>query len=486
MKSTLLIFLLLSQVCIAKPPNILFIVVDDLRPMLGCYGDKQVKSPNIDRLAANGIVFERAHVQQAICSASRASFLTGCRPQSTGVNFPYTPWFNEVFRKQYLTLPKLMDSQGYYTRTLGKIHHGPADEGLSEAHYAHDKAGFCTAANLAAYNASKKKNTKAVKPWEHADLADEVYEDGKIAEQTIQTLRRAAKSHKPFFIAAGFLKPHLPFVCPKKYYDLYDPKTIQLSKNPSLGSHQEPISIALKSGVRKWWKFNKGIDEKNARQLIHSYMACVSFVDAQVGKVLNQLDELGLRDETIVFFLSDHGWHLGDHGHWGKATNFELGTRTPLIISLPEMKGKKLSTNALVELVDLYPTIAELAQIPRASYLEGNSLRPLLEDPSRKWKSAVFSQYPRGKNKEGFSVRDEAWRYTEWRTRSENEVFFKELYHNSIDPQESKNLAGDPAYSDQLAKMQLKLKQGWKQALPKGVMNSSSLEAGDDSWYKRK
>ena len=484
--------IILSLICLlslglkAEKMNVLFIVVDDLRPILGCYGDSKIKTPNIDLLAERGVVFERAYVQQAICSASRASFLTGCRPQSTGVNFPYTPWFNEVFRKQYKTLPEFMTMNGFYTRSLGKIHHGPADEKLTELHYDADKSGFYLKENLEAYNKRKKRDTKAVKPWEHADLPDSIYADAKIANETIKTMKRAVENEKPFFIAAGFLKPHLPFVCPKKYYDLYESSDIELSAHSKLSKNQSPVSIMPKSGARKWWDFQKGIDEENSRQLIHSYMACVSFIDAQVGRVLKELEDLGIKNNTAVFFLSDHGWHLGDHGQWGKSTNYELATRTPLIISVPKVGaiGKKLKQ--LVEFVDLYPTIAELSGLELAEYLEGKSLLPLLKDAEKPWKKAVFSQYPRGTKKEGFSVRTEHWRYTEWRTKNKNEVFHRELYHCQKDPLETKNLEAEAEHQNQLLKMQGLLQEGWKGALPEGLQTKSALADGDDSWYRKR
>lgn len=482
----------------AKPPseekmNVLFIGIDDLRPEINCYGKSQMITPNIDRLATQGMVFKRAYVQQAICAASRASLLTGCRPDTTGVNFPYTPWFKDKFLPEHKTIPQFFAANGYYTRTLGKIHHGPADEGLTEEHFDSKKAAdeYRLPENHQKYMI-KKKNGKLkptpenVKPWEHVEAPDKEYKDGKLTDETIGTIRRAVKSGKPFFIAPGYMKPHLPFVCPRKYYDLYEHDKIQLSPHPKLGPNQDPITIATKTGARKWWKFKNGIDEKNARQLIHSYYACVSYIDAQVGKLLDELKRLKIADKTIIILWSDHGWHLGDHGQWGKATNYELATRTPLIVYSPAMKAKGKECNALVEFVDLYPTLAELTDMDAPDWLEGNSFAPLLDKPGRKWKTAVFSQYPRGKKKEGYSVRTSDWRYTEWRNKKTGKVFFNELYHTEKDPIETKNLATIPEYKDKLIEMKKILDKGWKKALPLGIENHANNPKGDDSFYLKK
>lgn len=363
-----------------KNYNILFIGVDDLRPELNCYGKHYMITPNIDKLASRGMIFKKAYVQQAICAASRASFLTGCRPDTTGVNFPYSPWFIEKFIPEHKTIPQFFASNGYYTRTLGKIHHGLAETGLTEKHYdsKHSTDQYKLLENHNKYMVKKKNGKfkpvpKNVKPWEHVDAPDIDYIDGKLTSETIKTIRRAVKSNKPFFIAPGFMKPHLPFVCPKKYYDLYDHDKIALSPHPKLGVNQDPITIATSTGARKWWNFKDGIDDDNARQLIHSYFACVSFIDAQIGKIMNELENLNIADKTIIVLWSDHGWHLGDHGQWGKATNYELATRIPLIVYSPSMKAKGKACNALVELVDLYPTLAQLANLDATGWLEGTS-----------------------------------------------------------------------------------------------------------------
>ncbi|VGO18651.1 sulfatase-like hydrolase/transferase [Pontiella sulfatireligans] len=452
--------------------NVLFIGVDDLRPLLNCYGETQMITPNIDRLAKQGLMFNRAYVQQAICSASRACLLTGCRPDTTGVDYPYPKNWFEDFVPEHTTIPTFFTQNGYYTRTLGKIHHGKEnfDRGLTEANYRATVTEYKLPENESKYmveqpNGKKKRTVKNVKPWEHADVEDAQFIDGQMTQETIATIRRAVKQDKPFFIAPGFTKPHLPFVCPKKYYDLYNPEELTLSPHPVRNKENQPdFTIAGNSGPIKWWNFQDGIDDDNARQLIHSYYACVSFIDAQVGLLLDELERQGIMDKTIIVFWSDHGWHLGDHGNWGKATNYELATRSPLIVSVPQMTSKGQKTDALVEYVDLYPTLTELAGLEAPDWLEGNSFVPLLDDPAQPWKRAAFSQYPRG-SKEGYSVRTEQWRYTEWRDQN-GKIVFQELYNSEKDPIEAKNLAPSPEYKDQLAAMKKVLDEGWKQSLP--------------------
>jgi len=470
----------------AKPMNVLFIGVDDLRVQLNSYGYPQMKTPNFDRLAKMGVQFNRAYVQQAVCAASRASFLTGCRPDSTGVNYPYSPWFNHVFRVKYKPIARYFAEHGFYTRTLGKIHHGPPDKGLSEPHFKGDAPEFLLPDNQ--FDGAKSEYISKVKPWEHADLPDSAYLDGQIADETIATIRRAIKQDKPFFIAPGFRKPHLPFVCPKKYYDLYSAEDIELAPHPNRGKNQPPFTVSNSTGASKWWKYPKtGIDEKNAQQLIHSYYACVSFVDAQIGKILDELEAKNLLDSTIIMVWSDHGWHLGDHGMWGKSTCFEWATRVPLFVYVPGMKTAGKSTNALVEYVDLYPTLLDLCGLPIPDYIEGTSFVPLLNDVSKAWKKAAFSQFPRYVKKlghiEGYSMRTKDFRYTRWVKHDTGETIFEELYDERENLLEARNVAGNPEYKETLEMLRTQFSKGWKEALPPGIENCSNLPRGDDSWY---
>jgi iduronate 2-sulfatase len=464
----------------------MFIGVDDLRVQLNSYGYPQMKTPAFDRMAAMGVQFNRAYVQQAVCAASRASFLTGCRPDTTGVNYPYNPWFEDVFMKQYKPVAQTFAENGFYTRTLGKVHHGPSDAGLSEPHFGDSATDFLLPENQ--HKGKKADYTHLVKPWEHANLPDSDYGDGQIADETIATIRRAVKQDKPFFIAPGFKKPHLPFVCPKKYFDLYSDADIQLAPHPKLEPNQPVFTTTDSTGAAKWWKYPEtGIDDENARQLIHSYYACVSFIDAQIGKILDELEAQKLLDSTVVIVWSDHGWHLGDQGMWGKSTCYEWAARSPLFAYVPGMKAAGKPTDALVEYVDLYPTLLDLCGLPIPGYLEGTSFAPLLDDVTKPWKTAAFSQFPRYTKKdgniEGYTMRTRDFRYTQWVARDGGKVIFEELYDERDNLLEAENLADNPEYKSTLQTLRNQFSKGWKGALPPGVINTSDLPHGDDSWY---
>ena len=344
----------------AEQMNVLLIIADDLRPELGCYGAEYMVTPNIDQLAKEGTLFERAYVQQPVCTASRASFLTGLRPDTTGSDYPYSIHTVEnLLEGDCPSLLRHFMNQGYYVRGLGKIHHGYYED-FTEKSYS---AGYGTSYA----DSSLKKRTKRERPpYECADVEDEFYDDGKNTLEAIVTLRRMAKQAKPFMLAMGYWKPHLPWNAPKKYWDLYERQEIPLSPNPEHPQNSPKYST-------DWCNLQKYKlpespnellvgDEEVARTMKHAYAACVSYMDAQVGKLLDELEALGLRDRTIVMMISDHGWHLGDQDHWGKSTNFENSIRAPMILSTPEFQTEQRSI-ALVEYVDIYPTLCELAGI---------------------------------------------------------------------------------------------------------------------------
>lgn len=460
-------------------PNVLFIAIDDLRPDLGCYGAPHIRSPHIDALASRGLLFKRAYCQVAVCNPSRASVLSGARPDTTGV------LDNQHFLRPQMpnvvTLPQHFKNHGWHTASLGKIFHhserepGDDPQSWSEPSWYHavpsrtwfTKESQDTIDRL--NRLPKKERPRLVRgpPYEAADEPDDAYPDGQTALKAIETLRRI--KDRPFFIGVGFIKPHLAFSCPKKYWDLYPPETIRLPDN------YHPPEDAPEPALHNWYELRtyanipaKGdIPDQTALNLIRGYRACVSFVDTQVGRVLDELDRLALRDKTIVVLWGDHGYHLGENGIFTKMTNFELGTRAPLIVSAPRQRSAGQTTRAIVEFVDIYPTLAELAGLRLPPHLEGISLTPLLADPGRPWKRAAFSQYLRpGKEKfMGRSARTDGWRYTEW-TNGDGEIVATELYDHRSDAKENRNIAADPANADALSTMARLLHDGWRAALP--------------------
>ncbi|WP_395737857.1 sulfatase-like hydrolase/transferase [Prosthecobacter sp.] len=460
----------------AQQLNVLFIMADDLRAEIGCYGAKHIHSPNIDKLAASGTLFERAYCQVSVCNPSRSSLLGGVRPDTTGV------LDNQHFLRPQLpdivTLPQHFKNNGWQSVSLGKIfHHSerePGDDPLSwsEPSWYHGvpDPGWFVKETQDKLKAIKKlppdKRPKLVRgpPFEAADEPDEVYGDAMTAAKAIETLQRLKEEKKPFFLGVGFHKPHLPFNCPQKYWDMYPADTIKLPDNYKVNADVPAQAL------HNWYELRSygtvppagGIPDEMALNLIRGYRACTTFVDAQIGRVLGELDRLGLRENTVVVLLGDHGYHLGENNVFTKMTNFELCTRAPLIVSAPGHKpGQR--TKALVEFVDIYPTLSELCGLGQPSHLEGTSFVPLLADPAQKGKRAAFSQYLRpGKEKfMGRSVRTDRWRYTEW-TNEKDEIVGTELYDERTDPQENHNLVKDPANAKTLEAMAKQLHEGAK------------------------
>lgn len=450
--------------------NVLMIISDDLRNELNCYGASHMITPNIDKIAARGIQFNRAYVQQAVCAASRASFLTGLRPNTTGSDYPYSIYtVEELLEKDHPSIMRYFMNQGYYVRGLGKIHHGYI-ENFTESHFNSRKPNYVN---------PESNQLKGMErpPTEAPDVNDNAYRDGENTIEAINTLRRMSNQEKPFFLTVGYYKPHLPWCAPKKYFDLYDPESIPLADNKFLPENAPEYATGF-GNLNKYElpdDENTGIfSNTRARELKHAYAACVSYIDAQVGKLLVELDELGLGENTIVIFMSDHGWHLGDQGKWGKSTNFENSTRAPLIISAPGYNGSQ-KTEALVEYVDIFPSLCDLAGIEKPTYIEGTSVVPLMKDPERDWKKAAFSQYPRGYPKaefEGFTIRTDQYRYVEWR-ELDGSMKAQELYDHKNDPLESVSLINDENYAEIMCDLMKQLRNGWKSALPPGIENHS-------------
>ena len=516
-----------------KKPNILFLAIDDLRPEIGAYGSDIAITPNLDKLADEGLLFNKAYCQEPICSPSRASLMTGARPETINVieNFTY---FREA-NPDITTLPQHFKNNGYETVHTGKIYHKPAfaDSELSWSRTpAMDKMTIEKSNAIGGYalpenqEYSKKSTTEVIAKYgkdaprnglgkgpayEKADVPDHFYDDGYNAKLAIATLKDMLEKNpnKPFFLGMGMKKPHLNWVAPKKYWDLYDPSKIQLAKHTeapengaTMGLHPS-FELRARYGIPK-----KGpIDDDLARTLKHAYLACVSYVDAQIGKMIDAIDDAGVRENTIIIVWSDHGWHLGDMGIWGKATNYEIATRVPLIIWTPDMpentRGKK--SNALVELIDMYPTLTELAGLEKPEHLEGQSFVPVIENPDKEWKAAAFSQFPTPALREwaanplsqgmretyfgplieeveakikkqqgpkwnrslyendlmGYSMRTKRYRFIVWKDykNPKKEPVFLELFDHQTDPNETKNIAHENP--ELVARLMNQYNKGW-------------------------
>lgn len=469
----------------AAPPqdkrNILFIAVDDLRPELGCYGKSQIHSPNLDKLAAAGVLFERAYCQQAVCSPTRTSLLTGMRPDTTRVYDLVTHFRDHI--PNVVTLPQLFKNNGYHTEGISKIYHGGYDDPSSWSIPHWDKmegTAYQLPENLAiiqklraqavADGLKGRELSQAVKgpAFECADVPDEAYKDGQTANHAKQRLQELAKGDKPFFLAVGFLKPHLPFIAPKKYWDLYQREKIQVPQWKTVPTDSPQYTLAGSGELLSYSNIERKlpVDDEVAKELIHGYYAAVSYVDAQIGKVIDELDRLGLRDNTIIVLWGDHGWKLGDYGQWCKHSNVEWDTRGCMMMSAPGMKGNGNKTHALVEFVDIYPTLAELAGLDAPRDLEGFSFVPVLENPKISWKKAAFSQYPRS-GVMGYSMRTDRYRLTRWVDRKNiTDIKAVELYDYETDPLATKNLAADSGYSAIVASLLQQSEAGWQNSLP--------------------
>jgi iduronate 2-sulfatase len=471
--------LLLQQTIAAEKPNVLFIAIDDLRPELGCYGNKTIHSPNIDRLAERGFVFNRAYCQQAVCSPSRSSLLTGRRPDTTKV-YDLETHFRAAI-PDVITLPQWFKQHGYETAALSKIYHPSVEdpESWTIPHWkppgpVYGPEGQKQYRQRVAETKKRGKGTRWREdrlkglPWEAAEVADNALPDGQTADKAIELLNQL--TNKPFFLAVGFHKPHLPFVSPKKYWDLYDEKQLRLAANPFRPKDSPDYASTEWGELRAYIGMPQTgpLTEEQARKMVHGYYAAVSYTDAQIGRVLDELDRRNLREKTIVILWGDHGWQLGEHGLWCKHTNFELATRAPLIISVPAHKSAGKKTDALVEFVDIYPSLVELCGLPVPAGLEGTSFRPLLDDPSRAWQKPAISQYPRnipGQGRGmGYSLRTDQYRLTEWSVPGKDFREY-ELYDHKTDPAENINIARDPKNAQLISELAALLHQASRTTL---------------------
>ena len=455
------VLLSFSSVHAADKPNVLFIAVDDLRPEMGCYGNKIVKTPNLDRLAARGMVFNRAYCQQAVCSPSRSSLLTGKRPDATKVWDLQTHF--RVALPDTITLPQHFKANGYYCAALSKIYHRGFEDGRSwsEPHWypngqtvdtdPKDSTKRIVKKYVGGVQASSKDedNVKGA-AFEISKKNDDELPDGYTAAEAVKRLHALKAKNEPFFLAVGFLKPHLPFIAPKKYWDIYDPEKIPVPAIDQLPKGAPAFAGHVNGELHSYANVPKDnpIPADFAKSLRHGYYACISYTDAQVGRLLDALDKEGLADSTVVVLWGDHGWQLGDHGLWHKHTNFELATRAPLLISVPKQKTAGQKCETPVEFVDVYPTLAEVCGLPIPMSLDGVSLKPLLDNPDAVHaKKVAISQYPRAAGKTnggpvmGYSIRDDRWRLTLWRNRKDGHIVATELYDEKNDPAETVNVA---------------------------------------------
>jgi iduronate 2-sulfatase len=466
----------IAAVGAAERPNVLFIPVDDLRTELGCYGAQHIHSPHIDRLAQSGTVFLRAYCQQAVCSPSRTSLMTGLRPDSTQVYDLQTHFRTHV--PDVVTLGQHFRQNGYYCVSMGKIYHGGYDDPPTWSEPARRPkggSGYVTEENrqiMAQRRAQAKQRgltgialSRASRgnATERADVPDNAYTDGAIAELAVETLRELKDRDEPFFLAVGFLKPHLAFNAPQRYWDLYDPEKIELAANPFPPKNVTPFSLTNWGELRNYADMpaQGDLTEEQARNLKHGYYACISFIDANVGKLLHELDRLGLTDNTIVVLWGDHGWKLGEHDSWCKHTNFENDAHAPLLIRAPGQKAPGSKTRALVEFVDIYPTLCDLAGLDKPDHLEGTSAAPLLDDPDQPWKPVALSQYPRGPVM-GYSMRTDRYRFTAWRHRKTRQIEAMELYDHHSDPAETENIAGDADKAELVQSLLTQLTEAWQ------------------------
>ena len=487
MRIALVLWLSAWSVWSAPRPDVLMIAIDDLRPMLGCYGDTRIKTPNIDRLAAQGVVFERAYCQYAKCGTSRLSLMSGLRPDSIGV-FSNNSRDVKTFRKRRpdaVSLARHLKNSGYYARGFGKIYHDtwdvpsewsePPDPGrdreMWEIHDEKNPAG----------------PTIIAERWDcpvmqGPDVPDNHLYAGRMTDQAV-TLLRQRPNKKPMFLAVGYRRPHLPFVAPKKYWDLYQPEDSWLAKNP-LPAKGSPVMAWFNSdgyvgGAKRaglvmpnppnrqqgieWNGYemrsyqgvpNHGAIRKELQiELLHAYAACVSYVDTQIGRLLDALEKSGRADNTVIVLWSDHGWHLGEQSAWGKMTNFEIATRVPFIVAAPGIKPSR--TRSLAELVDLYPTLCELTGSKPPSHLEGESLVPALRRPDAQHTKHALSQYARFREKYmGRAIRTDRHRYVAWYEEKTGKIVARELYDLDKDPNETRNIADDKLRADLVQSLQ--------------------------------
>jgi iduronate 2-sulfatase len=484
--SKLFVFVFSSLSLFAETQNVLIITVDDLKPNLACYGDEHAISPNIDKLAANGTLFKANYCQQAVCAPSRVSMFTGLRPDTTGILDLHTHMRD--INPDILTMPQYFKDNGYLSIGYGKLIHGAKndDKKLSwselgdelpynkdypkpildkfqnpKAHAVFDKLNKTQKRLKSSLLMKEMKNKGAYLVSEAYDLPDDAYRDGAVANAGIDRLNKLSESKEKFFMVLGFNKPHLPFNAPKKYWDMYDPENLSLAEYQKQDKQRPKYAYHSFGELAAYqgYLIGKEVDTERQRHLIHAYYACVSYVDAQIGRVMDELKQTGLDKNTVVVLWGDHGWHLGDHGLWCKHSNFEQATRAPLIISAPGFNKGQVSDSAS-EFIDIFPSLCQLTGLETPEQLEGKDLSPILENPKAKVKDIAVSQYLRWAN-HGYTMRSGQYRLTLWMPRdyygfmkfNENDISEIELYDYKKDPNEKTNFANNPEYAEILKRL---------------------------------
>ncbi len=470
----------------ADKPNVLFIAVDDLRPEIASYGAPAI-TPNMDRLASEGIQFNHHYVQYAVCIPSRVALLTSLRSERTGQNYGPSMWEKIEGAQSWGNTFK---AAGYHTLALGKIWHyhtiaEPRTDQFDVIWAPSKKFTYAHPESQKGVMEFSRKRAEGIRPedlrdlrpiTEMADVPDTGYVDGKIAERAVKELKRVAKEEQPFMMAVGFVKPHLPFCAPKKYWDLYKEEDMELAKNPNLPTNMPEIAFnrhpnffSYDYGDYPELIMGEQIDDRTARHLLHAYRAATSYVDAQIGKVLDQLKRLGLEKNTIVVLWSDHGFHLGDSGQWSKHSNFEIAARSPMMIKVPWLSEYKGENDSLVESVDILPTLLELCGAPPLKVQDGTSLVPILKGKKSSVKDAAYHIFRRGRTIDGerveiygHAVRTQRYRYVSWRIGlgMTGEEVAAELYDYEEDPYETRNVVENPKYNAVRAEMLHYLMEG--------------------------
>lgn len=433
-----------------RQPNILFIAVDDLRPELNFYGEGHIHSPHLDRLASQSLVFDRAYCNVPVCGASRASLLTGARP--TRHRYLDFKTLKDADYPEAESLPMRFKNNGYTTISNGKVYHHAKDDSLAWDEQWQPSGKYTYATD--AYREIRASTYRGM-PMENADVPDSAYRDGKLALKAIRDLNKLKEGNKPFFLALGFYKPHLPFTAPKKYWDAYRREDIALPEN-----YRQPETTPRKAyhnfgELRNYETIPKEGDlpEAQAKELIHGYYACVSYTDAQIGLVLDELERLGLAENTIVVLWGDHGWNLGDHKLWCKHANFNSSLRVPMLVKVPG-KTNGQHTHFITETIDLYPSLCELAGIEKPAHLEGDSFVSLIETGKREKDHAVVKFH------DGVTLISGSFQYTEW-TDDRGVAYERMLFDQASDPLQLDNLAEKEAYQTKVAELSRELRERW-------------------------